>query len=180
MKENILLKHKKGVVRFENKDFILYEPNNEQKEILLNIINKVSNITTRGDEDVISGELTLDDSRWVLSELTNMKDYVNELTDEELIDIINNPDCELVNLINAIKDLLIELSHEKLNEYLKELETTFGFYEKLSNNKNIDSIKKKLNKIFDKDKMDSNIYEALIKEGVNIEELIEVLNNKKK
>lgn len=175
MGENKLLKHKKGKIRFQQGDFILYEPNAEQKKILLDIINKISNV----DNDTVGGTLTLDDSRWVLREITNLKDDVDELSDEMLEDVISNTDSELSDLINAIRDLLIELSEETVKEYLKQVETAVSFFDLVEDNKNVSKLKKKLEKVFNKDKIDKDVYDALTKEGINVDELLEILNKKK-
>ena len=82
----LLRKHQKKEVRYESKDFKMYELTNHQREELANIVTENSKI----QDDELVGEFGLKSIRYIIRELTNVGSSIDELSDKELETLLDN------------------------------------------------------------------------------------------
>lgn len=166
---SLLKDNQKKHIRLDNKVFTLYEPYGIQLDELTNMI--MENSKLEGDE--IVGEYGLKIIRYMLRELTNIGEEVNDYSDEELESLLDNGNAKLKELIRELECLISEICEDMVNETNNKLKMFNGLLNTLNTNDDINKMKEKFNKLSKKHKWGIN-FEELI---VNNEEQIK-LNNK--
>lgn len=79
---NFLKDNQKENVRYKGNGIILYEPNNEQRKILLDLIERNSKMEDNLDIEV---NLNIDHIRYIFRELTDIGKDIDSMTDKEII-----------------------------------------------------------------------------------------------
>lgn len=173
--KNILKNHIKSNVRFQEGDLILYEPNQEQIEEIKKLIQDNSNI----NEDLdLTGEINFNSIRFIIRELTSIGNEIDDMTDNEVISSINNGDKSLQRLIDKISELINEIAENLYNEQIKQIKLLNTYLNVMNNEKDVDKMKEKINKLFKKNKIDLTFDDLQKLKGNNkndIKELIDKL-----
>ena len=162
----LLRKHQKKEVRYESKDFKLYEPTDHQREELANIVAENSKI----ENDELVGELGLKSIRYVIRELTNIGSEIDELTDKELESLLDNGDRELQLLMREIEVLLHEIAEDVLCQTTRSMRYMNDFINTMDANGDSEKLKKKWNKFNKKYKLNVS-WEDLINNAEKREKL---------
>lgn len=164
---SILKQHIRQNIRFKKDDLILYNPNEEQliqlENVLKNNIEMDENLNAKGtlSEDVI---------RYIFRDLTSVGSEIDEITSDELSDILDNGDNDLVLLLREIKILINEVvSTIQFNQY-EEIEFTHKLVNIMAMNSDTETIKKKFDKLMKKHKKKVT-FDEFVKNGMEISKI---------
>lgn len=171
----LLEKHIKKEIRYSSKDFILYEPTDFQREELTKIVMDNSKI----EGDNLTAEYGIDIIRYILKEITNIGEEVNELTNEELEKKLDNGDRELELLIREITTLLEEISEDSVYILSKQVKMMNDLLNSLDTNGDINKLKNKFNKFAKKYKLKMT-WEDLMNNSEEQQRLLKELNKQNK
>ena len=100
----ILRDNQKTQIRYECEEVILYEPTNAQLAELKHIVYE--NTTMDLEKGVATTEYSYDIMRYIFKFYTTIGDEVDELTDDELEDLIENGNHKIQGLMRAITEML--------------------------------------------------------------------------
>lgn len=104
---NFLLESQKGKYRFKiNEEIYLLEPTKEQKEKLIKILEENVKVS---DNLEMQGVIPVSSIRYILKELTSIGEEIDKMTDEEILNAIDNGNRNIVLLFREIKTMLDEL-----------------------------------------------------------------------
>ena len=176
---NLLEKHQKGEYRFKQKDIILYYPTSEQHEEIKQLVKDSIQIDK---EMKVSGELQFKSVRFILREITSVGHSIDEYTDNEIEEKLNNGDRTLVLLRREIETLIQEIVDDIFYEYTQQIKEIDSLLNIANSNDNLERMKVKMNKFFKKYKVNMQ-FEDFMKIANNpnaIEELTNKLNIKNK
>lgn len=162
----LLRKHQKKEVRYESKDFKMYELTNYQREELANIVTENSKI----QDDELIGEFGLKSIRYIIRELTNVGSSIDELSDKELEALLDNGDRELQLLMREVELLLHEVAEDILCQTTRIMRYMNDFINTMDTNGDSEKLKKKWNKFNKKYKLNIS-WEDLINNANKREEL---------
>lgn len=162
----LLRKHQKKEVRYESKDFKMYELTNYQREELANIVTENSKI----QDDELVGEFGLKSIRYIIRELTNVGSSIDELSDKELETLLDNGDRELQLLMREVELLLHEVAEDVLCQTTRSMRYMNDFINTMDVNGDSEKLKKKWNKFNKKYKLNVS-WEDLINNANKREEL---------
>jgi len=166
----ILENHQKKEIRFSKKDLTMYELTDEQQEEIKNIIND-NGFKSESD---ISDDNKIKIIRFIITETTSIGHEVDELSDEEMINKLDNGDRSLQLLKREIIKLIEEVVEDVYYEFMEKMRQTNSLLNILNNNNEVKMISNKMNKFFKKNKINMT-FDELIKNPQNFQELI---NNK--
>ena len=154
----LLDKHQKTNIRFKSGDFIFYEPTVLQKDELKNMILETLKINKSLE---VNGDISLKEIRFVIRELTNIGNEIDELSDEEFKNKLNNGDRQVLNLFREVE------------QYIKFINSFIN----IANTKADEGkIKEKINRLLKRYKVKSN-YDELIKHGMQKDKLEDIIKN---
>lgn len=171
----LLDKHERKEIRYKNGDFVFYSPNeiqlNEIKQILLDTLS----VNNKLD---INGELTSREIRYITRELTNIGSEVDELSDEELLNKLNNGDRQLILLFREIERFVYEFVEDMAYEQEQSIKFINSYINIINSNVSMNKTKEKINKLLKKNKIKATVDElASIKDNPDkITELITKIN----
>lgn len=171
----LLDKHIKKEIRYSSKDFTIYEPYEFQREELMKIVMDNSKI----EGDNLTAEYGIDMIRYILKEITNIGEEVNELTNEELEKLLDNGDRELELLMREITILLEEISEDSIYILSKQIKMMNDLITTLDNNGDISKLEKKFNKFAKKYKLKMT-WEDLMNNSEEQQRLLQELNKQNK
>lgn len=146
---NLLKQHQKKEFRFIGKSLKLYEPTNYQREELSNIITENSKI----ENYELVGELGLNSIRYIIRELTNIGNEIDEIEDRELESLLDNGDRELQLLMREIETLLHEISEDVLYQTTRNIRVVNDMLNALDTNGDTEKLRKKWDKFNKKYKL---------------------------
>ena len=176
---NLLDKHQKGTYRYKNKDLILYYPTSEQYEEIKQLVKDSIQI----DKDMkVNGELQFKSVRFIIREITSISHSIDEMSDVEIQEKLNNGDRTLVLLYREIETLIQEIVDDVFYEYTQQIKEIDSLLNIANSNDNLERMKVKMNKFFKKYKVNMQ-FEDFMKIANNpnaIEELTNKLNIKNK
>ena len=149
----ILRDNQKTQIRYECEEVILYEPTNTQLAELKHIVYENTNMDL--EKGVATTEYSYDIMRYIFKFYTTIGDEVDELTDDELEDLIENGNHKIQGLMRAITEMLREIASNSLYE----LESAIKTY---NEQKKADELLQKANKL-----------KKELEEKINIDKIIE-------
>ena len=167
----ILEKHQKSNVRYENKDLIFYEPTDEQLSEIKDIIEKSIPV---GEKININQELDANSVRFIIRELTNIGHEIDEFSDEELKEKLDNGDRILKLLIKEITKFVNEILDDILEEQIENIKAFNTLMNIANSNQDIKTLEVKINKFFKKQKINMKFED--LKDFNNPEKVQELLN----
>ena len=104
---NFLLENQKGKYRFKiNEEIYLLEPTKEQKEKLIKILEENVKVF---DNLEMQGVVPVSSIRYILKELASIGEEIDKMTDEEILNAIDNGNRNIVLLFREVKTMLDEL-----------------------------------------------------------------------
>ena len=159
----LLKENQKKEVRYDGKIFKLYEPDDEQRESLSEII--IDNSKIVGDE--LQGVYNLNVIRFVLREISNLGVEVDEYNDEELEKLLENGNRDVELLIRSVVELLEEISEDIMYSTVKNIKMMNDMLNVINVDGDMTKLKNKWNKLNKKYKM-----------GMTFEELMGNINKK--
>lgn len=168
--------YKKSEYRFQKGEVFLREPNKIEKQELMNVIFENQKLVI--NENVVEEEIGATLLRYVLKMFTNFSEEIDNLSDEEIGDVLDNPSRELELLIDNIQLLIeecvedigrnVEKQYRKVNELLNVFDM----------NGNYEAMKTKWNKLNKKYKLKMD-FDELISNQEKQQELIKQLQDQK-
>lgn len=141
---NFLKDNQKENVRYKGNGIILYEPNNEQRKILLDLIEKNSKMEDNLDIEV---NLNIDHIRYIFRELTDIGEDIDSMTDGEIINCIENGNKEVVFLYREVEKLVGELLENIQYNVEQQIKNVNLMLKALKLSKSQENIKNEINKI---------------------------------
>lgn len=149
----ILRDNQKTQIRYECEEVILYEPTNTQLAELKHIVYENTKMDL--EKGVATTEYSYDIMRYIFKFYTTIGDEVDELTDDELEDLIENGNHKIQGLMRAITEMLREIASNSLYE----LESAIKTY---NEQKKADELLQKANKL-----------KKELEEKINVDKIIE-------
>ena len=149
----ILRDNQKTQIRYECEEVILYEPTKNQLAELKHIVYENTKMDL--EKGVATTEYSYDIMRYIFKFYTTIGDEVDELTDDELEDLIENGNHKIQGLMRAITEMLREIASDSLYE----LESAIKTY---NEQKKADELLQKANKL-----------KKELEEKINVDKIIE-------
>lgn len=146
MKMSLLKKHVKSKIRWEQSDLKVFNPTNEQMISIKDIIKKNSNVDLTNGE--VKSEYSLEIVRYLIKELTNIGNEIDEVSDDELEFILDNGDRDLVLLVKELIKILKEITEDIIDEQLFQLDYFNRIATAIKLGKGIDDMKENYNNVF--------------------------------
>ena len=110
----ILRDNQKTQIRYECEEVILYEPTKSQLAELKHVVYENTKMDL--EKGVATTEYSYDIMRYIFKFYTTIGDEVDELTDDELEDLIENGNHKIHGLMRAITEMLREIASDSLYE----------------------------------------------------------------
>lgn len=154
-----------GEILFNENGIIVYVPTLEQREQIVKILEENAKVSFQ-DKMELKANLDITVTRYLLSELTNLKPEIEELTDDELLFKLNNGNKAIKSMLRVIKNLLSEISEDIMYQSLDMID-------------NLDSLLRastsmnKLEKTLSKLGLTMEDIKLLSQQGVNQQEILE-------
>lgn len=172
----ILEKNQKQQIRFEKGDFILYEPNELQREEINSLLEK-QNIKL--EDNSIQGEVDTRFIRFILKECTSLGNEIDEYTDEELDIKLENGNRDIALFMRAIEELCNEVTEDYFYAKEKEIKLIIKILDIINANMTKNEMEKKFNALMKRNKVNLTLNE-FIENKDDPEKLKEVIKNSKK
>lgn len=171
---NFLEENQVSEIRFEadNGKIVLYNPNEEQKKVLKEIISKNTKIDEEGN---IKSSIEVRFIREIFRELVKDGNFIDKYTDEELLDKLNKGNRKIKLLYREIEDLMYELSEEVINDNINQVEYLNQLIGILQNTDSVTKMQSKLQKLLKKKNVKLS-FEELSKDKNKVKELTKTLN----
>lgn len=163
--ENLLEKHQKKNILFQQDDIILYNPTDEQLNVIKEFLEK--NIQIEGNE--LNGNIGNKEIRYIIRELTNIGNNIDDYTDEQLIQLLENGDRTITLLMREIEKLINAIAEDILYQIENTLNFVNSYLNILNNKNNEDKIKQKIENLLKKYKV-----------NIPMEELLNIKDNPEK
>ncbi|MGL4450746.1 MAG: hypothetical protein ACRCX8_18995 [Sarcina sp.] len=144
---SLLKKHQKSKIRFQKGDLILFEPTQEQREEIEEIIK---NNSTMDKELNVEMEMEVSLFRGVLKKITNIGDEVDDYSDTELIELINGGDRVLTLFVREVNGLLTEMVEDIQYEQFQMLNTVMAMVKSIEGAEKTNKTTEVLNKTLKK------------------------------
>lgn len=171
----ILDKHQKQEIRFQSGDLIMYNPTDVQVEEFKNVLSESFSI----NQDLsIDGGLNLREIRFIISSLTNIGSEINELSDEELLQKIDNGDRQLTLLLREIERYIYEFVEDMSYEQEKSIKFINSSINIINSNADNVKMKEKVNRLLKKNKITATIDELMAVKD-NPEKITELISKSK-
>ena len=168
---NFLLESQKGKYRFKiNEEIYLLEPTKEQKEKLIKILEENVKVS---DNLEMQGVIPVSSIRYILKELTSIGEEIDKMTDEEILNAIDNGNRNIVLLFREIKTMLDELLEDLQYNIEQQIKMTISLIGLMSLGEAGTELQNKLDNF--NEEYDMNLSEKDIEE---IKENPEKLENK--
>lgn len=151
MSKQLLKAHQKTDIRFKEGDFIFYEPTKEQLAEVKELVQKNVKIT---DDMNVEGELAFRSVRFIIRELTNIGNEIDEYTDIELQNLLDHGDKQIRLLMKSITEFINEIVDDIFDEYIQQVKIIKNYLKLVNNNNNVEQMKNETNKLFKKYKID--------------------------
>lgn len=170
---SILQNHIKKEIRFQKGDLILYEPNKIQEDELKEILQKKISINEQGE---VKGELNI---RYIYRELTSIGSEVDDLSDSDFADLINEDndkyDTNMNLLYNEVIFLIDEISEAILYTNMQQMKTINSMVNIMNSEIDATIMKNKLEKLFKRKKINISVDELIKNQGdtVALEKLLQ-------
>ena len=171
----ILKNNQKKETRFEKGDFIIYEPNEYQKE---EIMQMLENQQIKIEDKKIVGEVDLKFVRHILRELTSIKNEVDEYDDKELGVLLENGNRDMILFVREVKRLINEMIEDLVYIQEEEAQIILKMLNIFSTGTTNVEIEKKFNNLMKRNKINLT-FEQMITDK-NSEELGDMIKESKK
>lgn len=175
---NFLKENQKEEIRYKSKDgkIILYNPTDEQYEELVNILRNTISM------DSTNNVLEVKYIREIFRNLVKDGHFIDDYSDEQLSQEIENGNRKIKLLIREITELIQEITDDLFYEYTQQVKEMNSLFNIVNSNQDIKTLETKANKFFKKNKMDIKFEDFMNMQNnpQAIEDLTEKLNIKTK
>jgi hypothetical protein len=147
---NFLKENQKEEIRYKSKDgkIILYNPTEEQYEELVGILKNAISM------DSTNNVLEIKYIREIFRNLVKGGHFIDDYTDEQLSQEIENGNRKIKILMREITELVQEITDDLFYEYTQQIKIMNNLFNIVSSNQDLETVKNKANKFFKKNKMD--------------------------
>lgn len=171
--KNLLKKHQINKIRFKEGDFIFYNPTDEQLEKIKKLIEEIGTIDNKLGINV---NLGFKEIRYIVKELTNIGDEIDNYTDDELLNLIDKGDLQVKLLFGEIEKFINEVTKEIMfvdnQKLLNSIDNCLFILNSTNNEK---KIKRKMNKFLKKNNMNLDL-DKLEELKDNPDDMIKAIN----
>lgn len=167
---NFLEQNQKQEIRaIISDDIILYEPTDIQLNELKNILKDNMEV----DKDLNGTvEMSYKYIRWIIRELCKDGAFIDEYTDEQLEDFIDNGNRNIKRLMDEIINLISEISEDMLVEYGSLITTYSQLINAVNTNADMVALESKIDKLFKKNGYENIKFQDIL-EGKITPEMLE-------
>lgn len=141
----ILKKYQQGEIRYQDGDLIIYEPTKSLKDEIKLIVAENSKL--EDDQSGVNFQIGIKTIRFLIKELTSISEEVNEYSDNELEEILDNADFKLNKLIRELVKILEEISEEVVDSYISQIKSAKNLIEMYEAEKEMSRLNKKIEKL---------------------------------
>ena len=165
---NIFDDNQKQEIRYTNskQTLVLYNPNEQQKEEFKEMVSEI-------EDNMIPMNLI----RYIFREMVKDGNIVDEFSDEELQDKINNCNRDMELLIRELKDIILEIQEDILYEATEGIKTINAVLNIANGKYQQELMEQKIDKFFKKHKIKMT-YKDFEKVQNNPEEIMKIINIK--
>lgn len=183
--ENFLLNNRKTNIRYKDNEIEVYEPNQEQYQELVKIIQDSSKI----DNNLgIEANINMEYLRYIFKNLTSLGDLIDSMSDEEILDALDNGNRRIVILYREIEKLINEILEDIRYNSEQQIKMTSSFINILNSNESRQKLEEKINRLFKKYNVNLSLEELnelrILSENKSnpkrLEELLDKVNQKSK
>lgn len=183
--ENFLLNNRKTNIRYKDNEIEVYEPNQEQYQELVKIIQDSSKI----DNNLgIEANINMEYLRYIFKNLTSLGDLIDSMSDEEILDALDNGNRRIVILYREIEKLINEILEDIRYNSEQQIKMTSSFINILNSNESRQKLEEKINRLFKKYNVNLSLEELnelrILSENKSnpkrLEELLNKVNQKSK
>lgn len=171
--ENLLEKHQRKDILFQQDDIILYNPTNEQLNIIKGFLEE--NIQIKGNE--FNSKVGNKEIRYMIRELTNIGSSIDEYNDKQLLQLLENGDRTIILLIREIEKILNTIMEDIVYETERTINFINSYLNILNSKNNEEKMVQKIEKLLKKYKIDIPV-EKLLEIKDNPEKIKEFIGNK--
>lgn len=171
--ENLLEKHQRKDILFQQDDIILYNPTNEQLNIIKGFLEE--NIQIKGNE--FNSKVGNKEIRYMIRELTNIGSFIDEYNDKQLLQLLENGDRTIILLIREIEKILNTIMEDIVYETERTINFINSYLNILNSKNNEEKMVQKIEKLLKKYKIDIPV-EKLLEIKDNPEKIKEFIGNK--
>lgn len=171
--ENLLEKHQRKDILFQQDDIILYNPTNEQLNIIKGFLEE--NIQIKGNE--FNSKVGNKEIRYMIRELTNIGSFIDEYNDKQLLQLLENGDRTIILLIREIEKILNTIMEDIVYETERIINFINSYLNILNSKNNEEKMVQKIEKLLKKYKIDIPV-EKLLEIKDNPEKIKEFIGNK--
>lgn len=178
MKKQLLKQHQKADIRFQEGDFVFYEPTKEQLAKIKALVQQKVQLT----EDInIEGEIAFESVRFIIRELTNIGDEIDNYTDVELQKLLDNGDKQIQLLLKNITELINEITDDIFDDYIQQVKIVKNYLKIIKNHTDVEQIKNEINKLFQYNNINltvDDLSKIESKDKQIVSELVQKMNHK--
>lgn len=183
--ENFLLNNRKTNIRYKDNEIEVYEPNQEQYQELVKIIQDSSKI----DNNLgIETNINMEYLRYIFKNLTSLGDLIDSMSDDEILDALDNGNRRIVILYREIEKLINEILEDIVYNSEQQIKMTSSFINILNSNESRQKLEEKINRLFKKYNVNLSLEELnelrILSENKSnpkrLEELLDKVNQKSK
>lgn len=172
MSNDLLKKHQKTDIRFQQGDFILYEPTAEQYEAMQALIKDKVALTSDYN---MEGSISFDNIKFIIREMTNVGTEIDKYSDAELKELLDNGDRQIQLLLQSISELLNEVAEDVFTSYMNQMKTCNQYLKVVNNLHNIDDMKAEFNKLCKENNLNMTFDDLKQMDAKDEKELTQVL-----
>lgn len=178
MKESILTRNQRKHIRLERGEFILYNPTEEQMEIMSNLLSEQINVDT---DLTAKGRVDSALIRYMLKELTNVGKDVELYSDAELIALIAGGNQDLAIIFKELEVIINEMIESLQYKQYELIVSINTMIENAKNSKKFDKLLNGLDEILEESNIDITAKELfkLAGEEEALKDKIDSLKNEK-
>lgn len=148
----ILLDNQKTNIRFEYDDIVIYHPTSKQVDEIKELIK--NNIMLQSQDNEV---LSLECIKYILKELTNIKEDYDNITNEELGMLLSNGKRNIELMLRDIESLLNEIKDDIIYTNIQLMKQINSLLNILNYNNEHEKMINKLNKLMKKNKIDFDL-----------------------
>ena len=142
--------HLKEEVRFKCKYFTFMNPTVEQETYIRDIMQNSMKTTDVSEDIDIEGTFDYDLIKWIIKELSNVGEGVDDLSAEDFNTLIDKGDTVVEELMYQVEILLSEIGTKITREQSRMIDTVEKYIELLDVGNKVDNVKTKIVKVFQK------------------------------
>lgn len=142
--------HIKQETRFKCKYFTFMNPTDEQEAYIRDIMQNSMKTTDETEDIDIEGTFDYDLIKWIIKELSNVGEGVDDLSAEDFNTLIDKGDTVVEELMYQVELLLFEIGTKITRGQSRMINTVEKYIELLDVGNKVDNVKSKVVEVFQK------------------------------